>query len=160
MNQRSPLLQYRTKCNTNEGVEFENIKYDFSTGLWMDESGQPLIKKYITSTQYSNECQETLITRTREGIDRSEASSYNESNQFFVDKTLITESREGIDRAEISCQYSEEPKQNYSKILGQTLETCTREGIDRSERATDSQNTLFQTLTTFTRESIDRSEQS
>lgn len=159
MIQRNPLLQYRIKCISNKEQEITETNYDFLSGLWIDESGVPVIKKYITS-ECLNECEETLITKTREGIDRSEASSHNESDFLLADKTLITETREGIDRAEISFQYDEIESKNEFKMLGQTLETRTREGIDKSERASNYDNGLSETLITFTRESIDRSERS
>lgn len=155
MNQRSPLLNYRIQCFGSDDLEDKHIKYDFETGLWVDEAGEPLIKKYIDSRNFTERA-ETLITKTREGIDRSEGSNFYENDISNIGKTTITETRESIDRSENSlAQECEEVE-----MLGETLITRTREGVDRSEGSTHSDNLRFQTLTTYTRESIDRSENS
>lgn len=159
MNQKSPLLKYRIECDCNETAELPNKSYDFISGLWVDESGEPLIRKYVESSSLSGRA-ETLITKTREGIDRSERSRSIENNLSFSDKTLITETREGIDRSEKAYGYDRNMKEKEMNAFGETLITRTREGVDRTERSVSSDNSLFQTLTTFTRESIDRSEKS
>lgn len=155
MNQRNPLLNYRIQCFGGDDLEDKNIKYDFEKGLWIDETEEPLIKKYIGSRSFS-ERDETLLTKTREGIDRSESSNYNENIISSIGRTTITETRESIDRSENSLSHGNE----NPEILGETLITRTREGVDRSEGSTNNDNMRFQTLTTFTRESIDRSENS
>ncbi|SHJ33799.1 hypothetical protein [Lutispora thermophila] len=159
MNQKSPLLKYRIECDCNETAELPNKSYDFVSGLWVDESGEPFIRKYIESSSLSGRT-ETLITKTREGIDRSERSRGIENNLSFADKTLITETKEGIDKSEKGYGYDENMQENKMNAFGETLITRTREGIDRAERSGSSDNLLFQTITTFTRESIDRSEKS
>jgi hypothetical protein len=159
MNQKSPLLKYRIECGCNETAESSNKSYDFVSGLWVDESGEPLIRKYVESSSLSGRA-ETLITKTREGIDRSERSRSIENNLSFSDNTLITATREGIDRSEKAYGYDENMQENEMNAFGETLITRTREGIDRTERSGSSDNLLFQTITTFTRESIDRSEKS
>ncbi|HBN06766.1 hypothetical protein PQ744_12410 [Thermoanaerobacterium thermosaccharolyticum] len=159
MNQKSPLLKYRIECNCNETAESFSKSYDFVSGLWIDESGEPLIRKYIESSNFSGRT-ETLITKTREGIDRSERSRIIEDNLSFSDETLITATREGIDRAEKANGYVENRQENGMNAFSETLITRSREGIDRTERSGSSDNLLFQTITTFTRESIDRSEKS
>lgn len=98
MNQKSPLLKYRIECGCNETAESSNKSYDFVSGLWVDESGEPLIRKYVESSSLSGRA-ETLITKTREGIDRSERSS-NDDNLVF--QTINTFTRESIDRSEKS----------------------------------------------------------
>ena len=156
MNQRSPLLNYRIQCSgSDDYLDDKHINYDFDTGLWVDEAGEPLIKKYIVFRDFT-ERGETLITKTREGIDRSESSNYCENAISNIGKTTITETRESIDRSENSLAYENEGV----KMLGETLITRTREGVDRSEGSMLSDNLRFQTLTTYTRESIDRSENS
>lgn len=155
MNQRSPLLNYRIQCFGSDNLEDKHIKYDFETGLWIDEAGEPLIKKYIASRDFT-ERDQTLITKTREGIDRSEGSNYCENAISNIGKTTITETRESIDRSENSLEHENEGV----KMLGETLITRTREGVDRCEGSIYSDSLRFQTLTTYTRESIDRSENS
>lgn len=159
MNQESPLLRYRIKCDSNETDELLNKRYDFKSGLWIDELGEPLIKKYVESIGLSRSC-ETLITETREGIDRSESSRNIENNVSFSDETLITATREGIDRSEKAYECYSNLKENEMSTFGETLLTRTREGVDRSERSSNDDDLAFQTITTFTRESIDRSEKS
>lgn len=150
MNQKSPLLHYRIKCNSVEPVVTEETSYDIASGLWIDKYGEPLIKMYINNHLESNSC-ETLITETRESADRSESSN--------IFNSIETATRESIDRAEKSHMgdlYAN--NKNKVSILGQTIETRTRESIDRSERASGYSEHVFQSIQTFTRESIDRSE--
>lgn len=134
MNQKNPLLNYRKKCNPEDNKNYDKISYDFKSGLWKNELGEPIIEKYIDNSELKV-CQGTLITESREGIDRSEISNledgYQESDNIRKELTLT----------------------------GQTLITRTREGIDRSSEISDENNYLNMSSTvTFTRESVDRSE--
>lgn len=124
MNQRSPLLNYRIACNKNDYVEEEQLSYDVASGLWVDNNGSPLVKKYVVS-QDDVKIGETLITKTREGIDRSEvASNFNCLN---FGQTIITTTRESIDRSENST--------NNVFLMFQSTQTFTRESTDRSENS-------------------------
>ena len=131
MNQKSPLLYYRIKCNSEPTVN-EDTNYDIALGVWIDKSGEPIIKKYM-ERQLVEVRGETLITETREGIDRSEKSCTDESHNNDA---------------------------NTIGALGETLITRTRESVDRTERASEYNEPVFQTIQTFTRESVDRSEKS
>jgi len=167
MNQKNPLLNYKVKCDVKEGVSTEKMSYDLKEGLWKNEFGVPIIKKFIEDCKL-DASGETLITKTREGIDRSEGSSANDEYQqndnkkilSLVGETVITETREGVDRSENSSAVNvyNNNNNNYDSLnfLGETMITRTREGIDSSE----SSNYAMGTLITYTRESIDRSEQS
>lgn len=135
MNQENPLISYRIKCNAQESKNIEDIFYDFKSGLWKDKDGQPIIKKYMTNNDLKG-CQETLITESREGVDRSEISDFQE-----MDKDI-------------------ENMKKTLNLCGETLITRTREGIDRASEISDDYNFNMQSTVTFTRESIDRSEQS
>lgn len=75
MNQKNPLLNYRIRCDVNEKKSAKKISYDLTVGLWKNEFGEPIIKKIIDDCKL-DASGETTITRTREGIDRSESSSY------------------------------------------------------------------------------------
>lgn len=127
MSQKSPLLNYRIQCFDSHDLEDKHIKYDFEAGLWVDDTGEPIIKKYIVSRD-STERGETLITKTREGIDRSENSlAYENEEVKMLGETLITRTREGVDRSEGST--------HIDNLRFQTLTTYTRESIDRSENS-------------------------
>lgn len=45
--------------------------YNFTTGLWEDPGTEPMIKLMLQSNEVMGT---TLITKTREGVDRSERS--------------------------------------------------------------------------------------
>lgn len=156
MNQASLLLSYRTLCNTTSKSKNDEIYYDITMGLWIDKTGEPLIKSYFQTNRI-----ETLLTETREGIDRSELSNIdnNEKELYFLDNTVLTFTRESIDRSEKTEMNVMD--NNYEKeydAFGETLITRTRESVDRSERANICETPCFQTIETCTRESIDRSE--
>ncbi|KYH30456.1 hypothetical protein CLTEP_26490 [Clostridium tepidiprofundi DSM 19306] len=159
--QKSPLLYYRMECEKGDSTNFQEVDYDFISGLW-NINGQPLIKKYIENKGIEEKCQ-TLITETRESIDRSEGSCYD-MQSLEIDKTTITATREGIDRSEQSVSENLSNEIMNFNNVGETLLTKTREGIYRSEGSMGNTNdetiSLHQSLITFTRESIDRSEQS
>lgn len=74
MNQQSILLQFRAeqKNAVIEKEEKENI-YTYESGLWENINQEPLIEKMINGEDL--EFGETLISETREGIDRSEGSN-------------------------------------------------------------------------------------
>lgn len=169
MNQKNPLLNYRMRCNVEESTNVEKISYDFTSGLWKNELGEPIIKKYINNHELKGQG-ETLITETRESIDRSEGSSIDiayqqkysdEKIMNAVGETVITATREGVDRAENSCDINEYKSSTTSALnfSGETLITRTREGVDRSE-SSSYESSALETLVTFTRESVDRSERS
>lgn len=88
MNQKSPLLSFRVECRDSLATDNTKVEYNFEKGLWIDISGVPLIEKFINDQDilYATE---TLITETRESIDRSEGSSIAEFNFFDNDSTLI-----------------------------------------------------------------------
>lgn len=155
MNQKSPLLSFRVECRDNLPTDNTKIEYNFEKGLWIDISGVPIIEKFINDQDvlYATE---TLITETRESIDRSEGSNIDEFNFFDNGSTLITATRESVDRSENTTESNFDSTSN----VGETLITRTREGIDRSESTSYNESLLFQTLTTYTRESVDRSENS
>lgn len=127
MNQKSPLLNYRIKCNKNDFIEDKQIHYDFALGLWLDNTGEPLIKNYIKSQSQTKFC-ESLITNTRESIDRSEVSN-NDCNKVIKNfgQSIITRTRESIDKSETSSE--------CEGLMFKSLNTFTRESIDRSENS-------------------------
>ena len=162
MNQISPLLHYRLKCDTQGATLSNERNYDILSGLWLDTEGEPLIKKFINniSTDIKDE---TLLTKTREGIDRSEAScSVIDKNALqFNEQTLLTETRESIDRSEkadINDSYIN--NSNVFNIFCETSLTRTRESTDRTERVNEYIEPVLQTIQSHTREQIDRSETS
>ena len=106
MNQKSPLLKYRIECDCNETANHPIKVMTLYQGYGLMNQESRLIRKYIESSSLSGRT-ETLITKTREGIDRSERSRGIENNLSFADKTLITETREGIDRSEKAYGYDE-----------------------------------------------------
>lgn len=127
MNQKSPLLNYRIDCNKNDFIDDEQIHYDFALGLWLDNTGEPLVKNYIISQSHAKLC-ESLLTKTRESIDRSEISN-DDSNKEIKNfgQSIITRTRESIDKSESSSE--------YEGMMFQSLNTYTRESIDRSENS-------------------------
>lgn len=170
MNQKNPLLNYRIKCNAEECRNVEEISYDFTTGLWKDELGEPIIKRYINDSKLYGQG-ETLITESREGVDRSEMSNIqigyqqenNNNNKLTaLGESLITRTRESVDRSENSCETNENMSSASSSLnfAGETLLTKTREGIDRSSECSGYDNSNLESMITFTRESVDRSEKS
>lgn len=96
MNQRSPLLLYKQPCLSNESRTAKNVYYNFQTGLWTKQDREPVIKKMISGV-INEVFGQTLETRTREGIDRSENSNEH-SNLLF--QSVLTFTRESIDRSE------------------------------------------------------------
>lgn len=167
MNQKNPLLNYKIKCDAKEESHIQNLTYDFTSGLWKDESGEPVIRKYINNKNLDT-TGATLITETRESTDKSEGSNITvenekDDNNLLLDsigQTVITATREGVDRAENSSTSNEQVTSNNSfHFAGETLITRTREGADRSESSTY-ESPSFESLITFTRESVDRSEKS
>lgn len=168
MNQKNPLLNYKIRCDVKEDKSAEQISYDLTDGLWKNQFGEPIIKKFIDDCKL-NASGETLLTKTREGIDRSEGSNImleyqqNDDKKLInsIGETIITATREGVDRAENSSDVNEYNNSNYDSLnfSGETMITRTREGIDRSE-GSSYESFAMETLITFTRESVDRSEQS
>jgi hypothetical protein len=72
MNQKSPLLKYKTICsNENDSMMLKDSMYSFTTGLWEDLNTEPMIKLMLQTNEVMGT---TLITKTREGVDRSERS--------------------------------------------------------------------------------------
>lgn len=68
MIQRNLLFSFRKKININRNYTKLDSNYNFEKGLW-EKNGS------FTITNLSgNEYGTTLITKTREGIDRSERS--------------------------------------------------------------------------------------
>lgn len=74
MNQQSILLEFRTE-QKNEAMEKDRQKniYAYKSGLWENINQEPMIEKMIHGEDSG--LGETLITETREGIDRSEGSN-------------------------------------------------------------------------------------
>jgi hypothetical protein len=127
MNQRSPLLNYRIDCDIKDIIYDEQNHYDFALGLWLNKAGEPLIKNYILSQSDAKFC-ESLLTKTRESIDRSEVSN-NDCNKEIKNfgQSIITRTRESIDKSETSSE--------CEGLMFQSLNTFTRESIDRSENS-------------------------
>jgi hypothetical protein len=70
MNQNNPMLLFRQL--NNQKPENTILSYNFSTGLWQEQNGQPTIERLLHAPE--NNLGETTITKTREGIDRCENS--------------------------------------------------------------------------------------
>ena len=98
--QKSPLLNYRKKCKKSCFIEDESLEYEFLSGLWI--SGElPLVEKYTNNDK--NFIGKTLVTESREGVDRAEISSEGlKSNINSLYQSIITYTRESIDRSEKS----------------------------------------------------------
>lgn len=165
MTQKSPLLSFRIKCSSPEPAINETSKYDMVSGWWMNNSGQPVIEKYIANNIASFD-DKTTITATRESIDRAEGSSLTLENKdldFSGSETLLTKTREGADRSEGSNSVVE-------SLLFESIETATRESIDRAETSYDfikeeeypnntkTSGAIDETLITRSREGADSSE--
>lgn len=71
MNQNNPMLLFRQLDDNNDNPQ-NTLNYNFSTGLWQEQNGQPVIELFLNTPE--NTLGETLLTKTREGIDRSENS--------------------------------------------------------------------------------------
>ncbi|WP_156110354.1 hypothetical protein [Brevibacillus thermoruber] len=72
MNQRNPLLSFRKLIPSDSSQSsILNSTYNLITGLWEMEK-RPTIEELLNSTPIMGT---TLITKTREGIDRSEGSN-------------------------------------------------------------------------------------
>jgi len=162
MLQKSPLLNFRIKCDSEEAISDKNVNYDFISGLSLNELGEPIIKKYIESNEF-DKIGETLITETREGIDQSERSeciNHNFQSSGRFGETIMTFTREGVDQSGESANF--DSSMNYR--IGETILTNTREGIDQSSESVnfdlnDNLNyRIGETLLTKTREGIDSSE--
>ena len=167
MNQKSPLLNYRIKCDNTESILDVGMNYDMTLGLWIDDAGEPIIKKYTSQNELNAMAGETLITKTREGIDRSEGSNIRFDKKVIksFDETIVTATREGIDRSE-NCfsdtlnAHNVNDDNKIIDLISETTLTRSREGIDRAESSYNNSQLAFQSVQTFTRESIDRSEKS
>jgi len=167
MTQKSPLLNFRIKCDSPEPATNSSCKYDVISGLWKNSSGQPVIEKYMVNNIASLD-DKTTITATRESIDRSEGSNLavDEKDLRFSGETLITETREGADRSEgNNSSYAGD-----ESLLLESIETATREGIDRAESSyyfmadeehpnkVKASGAIDETLITRSREGTDSSE--
>lgn len=103
MNQPSPLLNYRMKSEYQPHDSIDKIEYNMETGLWEEKDGTPFIKRYIENREAERHG-ETMLTKTREGIDQSEVSLCHsiENDNVWRGETLVTHTRESVDRSETS----------------------------------------------------------
>lgn len=70
MTQKNPLLSFREITSEISQCPIMNSTYNFVTGLWENETN-PIIERVLNDEKMIGT---TLITKTREGTDRSEGS--------------------------------------------------------------------------------------
>lgn len=71
MAQKNPLLSFRKQIHHNDQSTILGSNYNFVTGLWEKENFFTIETLWNSDPKYGT----SLITKTREGIDRSEGSN-------------------------------------------------------------------------------------
>jgi hypothetical protein len=70
INQKNPLFIFRKESLDKSTISIEDINYNPKAGYWENSVSEPIINKALQNkvSIFGN----TIETRTREGIDRSE----------------------------------------------------------------------------------------
>ncbi|MEK7315645.1 MAG: hypothetical protein AAB011_05655 [Candidatus Eisenbacteria bacterium] len=133
-----PFVLRARKPLPRESAPSPEIRFDEELQLWMNRAtGHALVSEYAAGGRedgFASDFGETIMTRTREGVDQTEGAGVSD-----LGETIVTKTQEGIDTTErVAFLLSEEAASPTSHSLasskfGETIITMTREGRDQGE---------------------------